>query len=185
MEIPGQQTSPYDVHPAGAYRHRPNVPVVHGDYSGATASFAPVPRAPAAERVGDAERSAVCDALSTHFAAGRLGAEDLEYRLTMAVQAVTRDDLYRLTADLPTASQPVPSGHRPPPTQRAWPALSVLAVLALIGSFVVAGGMLMVLGAVEPFLFVAACFGGTAAALGGASGTYLLMRHLRLRRADE
>lgn len=138
------------------------------------------------QRVGDAERTAVCDALSAHFAAGRLSADDLEYRLTMAVQAVTRDDLRRLTADLPPVTPPVPAAAgASPPAERTWPVLSVLSMIALVGSVVLAGGMLLVLGAFSAFLFVAACCGGLAAALGGASATYLLMRHVRLRRPGE
>lgn len=168
------------------------LPVQRADvrYSPAPNNPAPMPRRTANERVGDAERSAACDELSAHFAAGRLGAEDLEYRLTMAVAAVTRADLHRLTVDLPPSAQPRPPMPQrptpwPPAPQRNWPAMSVLAVLALIGSLVIAGGMLTVLGAVEPFLFVAACFGGTAAAVGGASISYLLLQHVRLRRNDE
>ncbi|QDP95938.1 DUF1707 domain-containing protein [Microlunatus elymi] len=142
------------------------------------------------ERIGDVERSATCDALADHFAAGRLGSEDLEYRLNLAVQAVTRDDLLRLTADLPasgpsaapTVRQPTPGGLQPP---RSWPAMSVLAALGLIGSLLIAGGMLIVLGLVSPVLFLGACVGGLAAAVGGASAGYLLQQHVRLRRPDE
>ena len=140
------------------------------------------------ERIGEVERSATCDTLSEHFAAGRLSAEDLELRLSLAVRAVTQDDLRGLVADLPSdalAAASSPTSPRQPTTSRSWPAMSVLAMLALIGSLLVAGGMLIVLGAVSPLLFVGACLGGTAAAVGGASAGYLLHQHVRLRRLDE
>jgi hypothetical protein len=147
------------------------------------------------QRVGDVERTQACEELSAHYAAGRLSEDDLEYRLTMAVHAVTRADLRRLTIDLPSgagatlahAATPTPNGSRPglPAPPRSWPAVSVLAVLALIGSLTVAGGLLLLLGAYQTWLFVGAFIGGSAAALGGASATYLIMQHLRLRRPDE
>lgn len=153
------------------------------------------------QRIGDVERSAVCEELSAHFAAGRLSDEDLEYRLTMAVHAVTGEDLHRLTMDLPSAGTALPTAGPPPgtpswppgtpigpagiSTRRTWPAVSVLAVLALIGSVCVAGGLLMALGLYQTWLFLGAFIGGSAAALGGASATYLIMTHLRLRRPGE
>jgi hypothetical protein len=133
------------------------------------------------ERIGDTERSAVCDALSEHFAAGRLTPDDLDQRLNLAVHAVTRDDLHLLTADLPTIGT-LPS--RQPSPGRSLPALSVLAMVGLFGSLVVAGGLLVVLGAVSPVLFIGAWVGGTAAAVGGASAGYLIMQHVRIHRPD-
>ncbi|HEY9293052.1 MAG TPA: DUF1707 domain-containing protein [Microlunatus sp.] len=140
------------------------------------------------ERIGDVERSATCDTLSEHFAAGRLNPEDLEHRLSLAVQAVTQDDLRRLTADLPPEAPVFPrhqSSAPEPTTSRSWPVMSVIAALGLIGALVVAGGMLVVLGAVSPLLFVGACVGGIAAAVGGACAGYLLQQHVRLRRPDD
>ncbi|MBO0810611.1 MAG: DUF1707 domain-containing protein [Microlunatus sp.] len=140
-----------------------------------------------AQRIGEAERSATCDVLSAHFAAGRLTADELEQRLALTLRAATVSELWQLTADLPLPSTVAP---RPPaPATRAggpaWPALSVLAVLALIGSLLVAGGLLIVLGAVQPILFVGAFIGGLAAATGGASLCYLMLTHLRVRRPGD
>ncbi|TDC47219.1 DUF1707 and DUF2154 domain-containing protein [Jiangella ureilytica] len=87
---------------------------------------APEPADPAREphvlrgvRASDAEREQVVQALSEHATTGRLTLAELEERIGQAYTAVTRDDLARLTADLPSptgelapaaTTQPVPSG---------------------------------------------------------------------------
>jgi hypothetical protein len=139
-----------------------------------------------AQRVGEAERSATCDVLSAHYAAGRLTADELEQRLSLALRSVTLSELWQLTADLPfPTAAPRPRQAAPAAGNPSWPALSVLAVLALIGSVRVAGGLLLVLGAVQPIMFVGAFIGGLAAATGGASLCYLLMTHLQVRRRSD
>ena len=62
---------------------------------------------------------------------------------------------------------------------KTWPASVVLAVLCLIISVFVAGGMLLVLGAVNPLLFLGAFLGGSAALVAGASAGYLVTRSRR------
>lgn len=127
-------------------------------------------------RVGDVERAACCDDLAEHFAAGRLREDELETRLDGAVRAVTDVDLRRLVADLP----PRPSAARPPATPppasgtAGWSAITAMALVAFILSGLVAGGMLLVLGAVNPLLFLGACLGGGAALVCGVSGSHLL-----------
>lgn len=87
---------------------------------------APEPADPAREprvlrgvRASDAEREQVVQALSEHATTGRLTLAELEERIGQAYTAVTRDDLARLTADLPSPTgelattamtQPVQSG---------------------------------------------------------------------------
>ena len=62
-------------------------------------------------RVSDAERAQVADALSRHFAEGRLDAAEHDERLQRAMAAKTRADLAGLLSDLPP---PVPAA---PPVQ--------------------------------------------------------------------
>ncbi|MGH9088336.1 MAG: DUF1707 SHOCT-like domain-containing protein [Acidimicrobiales bacterium] len=62
-------------------------------------------------RIGDAERNEVADALSQHFAAGRLDQTELRERLDRATAAKTGADLGGLLSDLP----PLPSASAPAP----------------------------------------------------------------------
>jgi len=68
-------------------------------------------------RVGTAERSEVADALSQHFAEGRLDATEFNERTELAMNAKTRADLSTLLTDLPghnaSASAPPVRRHRP------------------------------------------------------------------------
>lgn len=79
-------------------------------------------------RVGTAERSEVADALSQHFAEGRLDTMEFNERSEQAMTAKTRADLSTLLTDLP--------GHAPSPstpTRRRWPPrVSSVAVLAFL-----------------------------------------------------
>ncbi len=132
-------------------------------------------------RVGDAERAACCETLSDHFAAGRLRADELELRLDAAVRAVTEVDLRRLVADLPAARPSTSPSTSPPPAVAGtgWSAVTAVAVVVFAVCALVAGGLLLVLGAVNPLLFVGACLGGGAAFAGGVSGTVLLQQGRR------
>ena len=135
------------------------------------------------QRAGDAERSATCEALAEHFVAGRLSPDELENRLGWAMRAVTEDQLRQLMADLPRTPTLTPVQTPASPHVdggRTWPVSVVLAVLSLIVSVLVAGGMLLVLGAVNPLLFIGACLGGSAALVAGASACYLVTRSRRL-----
>ncbi|WP_162450687.1 DUF1707 domain-containing protein [Phytoactinopolyspora mesophila] len=68
------------------------------------------PQEPAAEhnkpaiRASDHERQAVVDLLSEHTTTGRLTLAELEERVEAAYSATTRDELVKLTADLPAPS---------------------------------------------------------------------------------
>lgn len=133
-------------------------------------------------RVGEAERAAACDALAEHFAAGRLDPAELDDRLARAVAARSQADLRVLFLDLrPRRTVPDPPGGAPAPVPHdrgvAVPLLVSLAVLCLL----LAGGMLLVLGAYNPALFVAALVGGTATAVAGAAAAVVGQRTLRRR----
>lgn len=81
-----------------------------------------IPGTPASRevRVGDAERDGAAQALSEHFAAGRLRQEEFDARLGAAMSATTYADLDRQFRDLPPL-YPVVSPHvapSPPPPFR-------------------------------------------------------------------
>jgi hypothetical protein len=78
-------------------------------------------------RVSDAERAQVADALSRHFAEGRLDAQEHDERLQRAMAARTRADLAGLLSDLPP---PVPVA--PPPLRRRRGGVVVLLVTTFL-----------------------------------------------------
>ena len=93
---------------------------------------------PMDQRVGDVERSAVCEELSRQYAAGRLTDEELELRVGAAMGARTRGDLHPLLVDLPPdAPPPVPAGP-PRPVTPVWSTVDVLALITLVGTVAVA-----------------------------------------------
>lgn len=52
-------------------------------------------------RVGDAERDRLCELLNTHYSGGRLSAEELQQRTSLALSAQYDYQLAGLVADLP------------------------------------------------------------------------------------
>jgi Domain of unknown function (DUF1707) len=78
-------------------------------------------------RIGDVERDAAAEALSAHYAAGRLDRVELEERLSATYAAKTGDELQPLLADLPSTAAPSQQRRRvgPPP----FPALLVLILV--------------------------------------------------------
>ncbi|RIQ20166.1 DUF1707 SHOCT-like domain-containing protein [Jiangella rhizosphaerae] len=67
------------------------------------------PRVLPGVRASDAEREQVVQALSEHATTGRLTLAELEERIGLAYRSVTRDDLAKLTADLPGSSALTPA----------------------------------------------------------------------------
>ncbi|PIE99183.1 MAG: hypothetical protein CR979_03430, partial [Propionibacterium sp.] len=60
-------------------------------------------------RAGDFERGIACDELAKHFTAGRLSQDEMQQRISTALSAKTRGELYQLFYDLPRLTpQPVP-----------------------------------------------------------------------------
>jgi len=106
---------------AEAMRHRELMGAIQGSaaassaaiVTGMTARLAPAsapPSRPSTERVSDADRDAVAEALRRHMVAGRLTTQDLEQRLALTHAAVTWADLGDLMSDLPTEIPPLSSG---------------------------------------------------------------------------
>jgi len=147
-------------------------------------ALAPRPASALQQRAGDLDRSAVCDELSAHFAAGRLREDELDARLGAAVHATTLLELRRLTADLPLRTSVAPPVVVVRPV---WTALDVVALLAVIGCLGLAGLLMLGLAVGGAGWMAALGFlGGSVAAVGGAALTHLAHRgHARLRAAAE
>jgi len=113
-------------------------------------------------RVSDADRERVTSRLREHFAEGRLTSDELDERVSAALNAKTFGDLRPLMADLP---EPVPAPARPahprpagPPPwvayrrgPRLMPLLMLVALVALVAP---AGGGWLVLGLFKVVLMV-------------------------------
>jgi len=93
-------------------------------------------------RVSDADRDRVTVQLRDHFAAGRITPDELDERLSAALNAKTFGDLRGIMSDLP-GPVPAPLGAAPPPlpAMPAWavrrrrppfPPLILLALLAVV-----------------------------------------------------
>src|SRR6266705_6546268 len=98
-------------------------------------------------RVSDADRDRVTARLRDHFAEGRLTPDELDERISAALNASTFGDLRRVVADLP-GPVPVPpaAAQRPqwagPPliARRRGPRLLPIALLVVLTALLVSGG---------------------------------------------
>jgi DNA-binding PadR family transcriptional regulator len=98
-------------------------------------------------RTSDADRERATARLRDHYAEGRLTREELDERVTAALNARTFGDLRRVMADLPEPA-PAPQQARtlPPPTMprpvlgRRGPLILPLAAVALLGVLLIPGG---------------------------------------------
>jgi Domain of unknown function (DUF1707) len=97
-------------------------------------------------RVSDADREQVTARLREHYAEGRLSSDELDERVTAALNAKTFGDLRRVMTDLPdTAMEPGPAPQSPPWTGKPrlilWrgPRLLPLALILLIAAVVIPG----------------------------------------------
>ncbi len=95
-------------------------------------------------RVSDAERTAVADRLSQHYADGRLDKGEFEERLDRAMNAKTRADLAGLFAGLPPSTSspdvavaPAAAVQRRRPAHRAVFLVVVIVIAAIVGQAVV------------------------------------------------
>ena len=118
-------------------------------------------------RVSDAERQAVADRLSEHFAAGRLDQAEFDDRIGRAMGAKTRADLGGLFADLPETGAPAVHGH--PYRRRRHPILllALIVVLAVAAAHAVAWFVVPILWlsfVVLVVLFATRTFGGRSRA---------------------
>lgn len=131
----------------------------------------------AQQRVGDLERSAVCDELAAQFAAGRLSGDELEERLEAAMSARTRWDLRLLVRDLPRTGGDPASVAVVRVQPASWTPLDVLTLLLLVGSVFTVGVLMIGLGLVGSLEGVAvAAVGGLLAVAIGASLAHLIHR---------
>jgi uncharacterized membrane protein len=110
-------------------------------------------------RVSDADRDRVASALREHFAAGRLTPDELDERVSAALNAKTAGELRRVMADLPGPG-PVPPSAQPGPVPAAprWPArrpglrFVPLIALALLAGLAISGGPWLIFGIFRFFL---------------------------------
>lgn len=86
-------------------------------------------------RVSDAERSAIGDTLSRHYAEGRLDDNEFKERLDRAMSAKTRADLAGLTTDLPRLDMPMlATPPKPPKLARVVRSIPFLLTVLVISS---------------------------------------------------
>jgi uncharacterized protein DUF1707 len=112
-------------------------------------------------RVSDADRERVTSRLREHFAEGRLTSDELDERVSAALNAKTFGDLRPLMADLPEPvpaprpAHPRPAGPPPWVAYRRGPRLMPLLMLvALVALVAPAGGGWLVLGLFKVVLMV-------------------------------
>lgn len=119
-------------------------------------------------RIGDIERDLTCDELAKHYSAGRLSEDEMQERMSRAIDARTAADLYGLLSDLP----------RPNPRPEAIPALVPAqprgrAIDAFIGFISISAAICLVL------LFLATSLSYPPAALlvflGGLGGSVAVL----------
>ena len=115
-------------------------------------------------RTSDADRERITARLRDHFAEGRLTREELDERVTTALNAKTFGDLRGLMTDLPEPAPVLPQGRRPRPARtgpvpaigrRRGPRLLPLAVLLLLGAVLLPGGGSVFLAFVQVLLVLA------------------------------
>jgi hypothetical protein len=114
-------------------------------------------------RVSDADRERVTARLRDHFAEGRLTREELDERVSAALNAKTVGDLGRLMADLPGDTPLAPPVLvRGPVAVRRGPGILPLALLVLLAAVLVPGGAWVLLGLFQILLLFALVAGVTA-----------------------
>lgn len=117
-------------------------------------------------RTSDADRDRAAARLQDHFVEGRLTREELDERITAALNARTHGDLRRVLADLPEPAPVWPQG-RPSPWQpspwrtaplpviiRRGPRLLPLAVVALIAALLIPGGGWLFIGVLKAIMLL-------------------------------
>src|SRR5215472_9419418 len=98
-------------------------------------------------RASDADREHVTARLREHFAAGRLTSDELDERISAALNAKTYGELRQLMADLPEPAPAVPRAtQRPYPAAPPWmvrrrgPRLLPVMLLVLLAALLFPGG---------------------------------------------
>ena len=97
-------------------------------------------------RVSDADRDRVTARLREHFAAGRLTQDELDERVSAALNAKTFGDLRPVLADLPEPVPSPPRAARQPQWAGPWiarrrgPRVLPLMLLAALAALLISGG---------------------------------------------
>ena len=113
-------------------------------------------------RVSDADRERVTARLRDHFAEGRLTREELDERVTAALNAKTVGDLRGLVADLPGDAPVAPAPPGGPVLVRRRPRILPLVALILLAAVLVPGGAWVVLALFQVMLVLLLAAGLTA-----------------------
>jgi DUF1707 SHOCT-like domain len=124
-------------------------------------------------RISDADRDRIIGRLNHHFAEGRLTQQELDERVTVALNAKTFGDIRGVMADLPEPVSAPPRGAYLPRVgappwafRRRGPRLLPLVLLALIATLVImpAGMLVFALIKVLLVIWLLACLAGIFAA---------------------
>ena len=124
-------------------------------------------------RVSDADRDHAAARLRDHFAEGRLTPDELDERVTAALNARTFGDLRRVMVDLPEpAPAPLRAAQRPqgagPPwiVRRRGPRLLPVMLLVLLAALLVPGGHWLFFAFIQLMLvfWLVTCLAGALAA---------------------
>jgi hypothetical protein len=119
-------------------------------------------------RASDADRERVVARLRDHFAEGRLTRDELDERITAALNAKTFGDLRVIMADLPepapasTAARTLPRAAAGPVFVRRGPRLLPLAMLLLLVATLGSGGGFVFLALFQVFLVFSLLAGAVA-----------------------
>lgn len=119
-------------------------------------------------RASDEDRERIASRLREHYAQGRLTREELDERVTAALNAKTYGELRQVMADLPEPGMapqpwgwPLTAGSRPL-VVRTGPRLLPLAFLFLFTALLLPGGGWLFFGFVQAFLMFALIAAGVA-----------------------
>ncbi len=123
-------------------------------------------------RASDADREHATARLREHFAAGRITSDELDERISAALNAKTYGELRQLMADLPEPAPAAPRAAQPPyvaappwMARRRGPRFLPVMLLALLTALLLPGGHWLFFG-IFPVLLVLwllACLSGTFA----------------------
>jgi Domain of unknown function (DUF1707) len=125
-------------------------------------------------RVSDADRDRVAARLRDHFAEGRLTPDELDQRVSAALNAKTHGDLRSVMTDLPEPAQaPLRSEQRPPRAAQPWtvrrrgPRMLPLMLLVLLAAVLMPGGGWLLFAFFKVFLVFWLMAGLAGVLLGG------------------
>jgi len=131
-------------------------------------------------RISDSDRDQAAAQLRDYYAEGRLTTEEMDERVTAALNARTAGDLRRVMADLPSPAVAQPRPDVPPYAARAWglrrrrgPRVLPLVLLLLFAAILLPGGWVF-FALVKVFLLF-----WLVVALAGLIGTALIRHRVR------